>query len=146
MNMTILPTSKEPEPCPHCEQFCGDFGPTCQEEMDAKDQTPFEIRTQGAPVMSHTYGYLTKRGDDVVAFYIDLNSRGCEVVATGSDGEHSPPLLYIGATEWASGLKPGCDPESSYTELAFPGYEGWDVFTATISKYTMAVCLTRRTL
>jgi hypothetical protein len=97
-----------------------------------------DIVSQGAPVVND--GYIHAAGADIVAIYIDLKSKRCEVVATG--GGDGIPSVWVGANEESLHLNQDAD-RASMTEIAFPEYDGWDVFSATCSRYTLAVCLTR---
>lgn len=102
--------------------------------------TRVEIVRQGAIVVNHAYWVRT--GEDVAAFYVDCSSKRPQVLYYSND-EDNNPVIGLVADEYTLYLKDGVDPES-WTEIAFPEYNGWTVFSASASKYTICVCLVRK--
>ena len=96
---------------------------------------------QGRPIMSNAYGYLVRGNDEVVTFYVDLDSKYCEVSGSGGNLPDEGPMLFIGETERSLHLGPSVDPEID-TVIQFSEFPGWDVHAAAVSKYTVAVALT----
>lgn len=93
--------------------------------------------------MSHTYGYLVRGNDEVVTFFVDLDSKYCEVIATGGNLDDEGPIIHIGETERSLHLGPPDNPDCG-TAIQFPEFHGWDVHAADLSRYTLAVALTKR--
>lgn len=110
--------------------------------MTSERTTPMTIVMQGRPIMSHAYGYLVRGNDDVVTFYVDLNSKYCEVTGSGGNTAEEGPMIFLDATEHSLHLGPASDPDCG-TVIQFPEFPGWNVHAAGISRYTLAVALTK---
>lgn len=98
-----------------------------------------EVVIQGAPVVNHAS--LHFRGDNIAAIAIDLRSKYCEI--SGAGGMDNLPTLGIAASE-RSLLLDESQPRDTETELAFPEFEGWQIWSAECSRYTAKVCLVRQ--
>lgn len=95
------------------------------------------IDTQGA--VDVNYGVVYKKARNVVALEIDLYSKYCEVTCIGT---LVGPVLGLSAGKNSMHLKKGAHrDDTTYIEL--PEFVGWDVWSASISKYSLFVCLTR---
>lgn len=110
--------------------------------MSRERTTPFAVVMQGRPVMSHTYGYLVRGNDEVVTFYVDLDSKHCRVTGSGGETEDEGPMIFISETENSLHLGPATDKECD-TVIQFTEFPGWNVHAAQLSKYTLAVALTK---
>jgi hypothetical protein len=110
--------------------------------MDTKT-TPFHIVTQGSVKLSHDYGYLLLGNDECVTFYIDLDTRWAEVLATGNGGmgPDDLPLIMLGANENTTDLHPDHARDDA-TWIEFPHFPGWNIHAVSLSKNVMAVALT----
>lgn len=95
------------------------------------------VVTQGAPIINE--GSVHRNGDNVVALEIDLSSKYCKVGATSGG---TLPGIYIDADEQSLNLDESKKVEDS-TFIEFPQYEGWNVWCASIGRYTLSVCLVR---
>lgn len=104
--------------------------------------TPVTIVVQGRPLLSHHYGYLVHGNDEVVAFYVDLDSKYCAVSGSGGNGPDEGPMIFIGETERSLHLGSPTQPVVD-TVIQFPEFPGWCVHAATLSRYTLAVALTK---
>ena len=110
--------------------------------MTSERKTPIEIVAQGRPILSHAYGYLVRGNDEVVTFYVDLDSKYCEVIGSGGNTDEEGPMIFLDATEHSLHLGPASDPDCG-TAIQFPEFPGWHVHAAELSKYTLAVALTK---
>lgn len=97
-----------------------------------------KIDHQGGPRVN--MGYVEASGPRIAAIVIDLHSKRCEVYSTGCDDCGCPVIDVIGGSEGLH-LKKGV--EDRLTEVSFPGFKGFSVFSASITKYTLWVCLTK---
>lgn len=102
----------------------------------AKSKKLYRITRQGAPVINHAY--VLAEHDDVVVLDIDMRSRHCDVSCTGADGD--VPLVLIEAYQHSSHLHKH-KRWDEMTAISFPQHKGWLLLMATISKYTLHVCL-----
>lgn len=95
------------------------------------------ILKQGGPVFN--LGRIKASGPSLLAIEIDLGSKGCEVLCDLKTDEGAPLLVLdsVNAVHLGAGL------ELENTELSFPDYVGWSVFSAHISRYTLRICLIR---
>lgn len=87
-------------------------------------------------------GYMLKRGDNVVAFYLDawtnsgraypVSTSNCTFIPETKEVKNYPSLHFDNSAERADDLE--------YGEVYFPEFEGWSVFSVTGGK-TMSICL-----
>ncbi|MBU9534604.1 hypothetical protein KTE49_29665 [Burkholderia multivorans] len=99
----------------------------------------FEISMQGAARVSHTY--IARQAKGIVAFYLEMHSKRCEIIAMGSDADGTP-VIDIEAGEYASHLDES-NPKDSLTEIRFPDFKGWSVHSTASGRYTIAICMIR---
>lgn len=95
-----------------------------------------QVARQGAIVLNAAgplSGYARHRCSDLVAFYVDVDTKLAKV-AGHSTGPASAPVIEFLPTADA-----GTDAEP--TELAFSEYVGWSVFAATLYGDELAVVL-----
>jgi len=101
--------------------------------MEPKETEVF-IETQGCLVVNRAY--VIGRGDNVVALNIDMKSKRGQIEGVaGSDKHHALIIARVEDT---------CDEHPTakgWTILSFPEFKGWRIWTATISRYTLAICL-----
>lgn len=102
-----------------------------------KDSVEIRVLQQGDAVCGET-GYMLKRGDNVAAFFLDGWGNTGRVYSVMSssisciDGKYLPiPSLTI----------ENGNVNSTFTEICFPEFEGWNVHSVSGGK-TMAICLT----
>lgn len=104
-------------------------------------KTPIKVLEQGAPILNNDYAYMLMGGAGAVCFFVDLDSKHCELFGT-CRGDQNTPELIIGATSETSTVH-GND-RDAFTRISFPEFSGWDVHCANISRYTIAVALSKR--
>ena len=78
-------------------------------------------------------------GKNVAATEIDMRSKRCEVVAESATDDGAP-LVWLDGTN-ALHLKKGF--ERKQTEVVFPDYKDWRIFSAHVCRYTFRVCFVR---
>lgn len=105
----------------------------------------YKVTMQGRPIVNS--GLAVSQGKDVTALVLDLATKYCEVVATGSNigHGHSYPIVAIGITKrslTACG-RYNKRAKHSMTEVAFVGYDGWHVFASDVGRYDLRVCLVK---
>lgn len=110
--------------------------------MTSERTTPIEVVMQGRPILSHAYGYLVRGNDEVVTFYVDLESKYCAVTGGGGSTDEEGPMIFIGETDRSLHLGPPAEPECD-TVIKFTEFPGWNVHAADLSRYTLAVALTK---
>jgi len=88
----------------------------------------FDIVRQGVPTVNHCL--LLIESKDIVALDIDLEQKHCTIAYTGA--EDDTPLV---------GLLGYGDKDYNPTEIIFPEYKGWSIWSISISRYTVAICL-----
>lgn len=77
--------------------------------------------------------------DDVVCLYIDMETKRAKVLAVGSNGDI--PCITVESSDGSLHLD-----ESKLgtpTEIEFPEYAGFSVFSCDIARYTISLCLTK---
>lgn len=99
-----------------------------------------KITAQGTPIVN-VYGVLL-RGRDLMILEVDLHSKYCEVGATMSGDETHGPGIAISATRHSLHLSEE-HKKKEPTFIEFPEFKGWNVWSATIARYTLAVSLYR---
>jgi hypothetical protein len=97
----------------------------------------FVVTKQGGPILNR--GYVFATGENVAAIEIDMKSKRCEVMAESAT-EDGAPVIWIEGTN-ALHLRPGHEKEE--TEVAFPEYKGWRIFSAHVCRHTLRVCFVR---
>ena len=75
----------------------------------------------------------------MAAIEIDMRSKRCEVMAETVDDDGAP-VIWL-ESENALHLKKGHEKEQ--TEVSFPDYKGWRIFSAHVCRYTFRVCFVR---
>ncbi len=103
-----------------------------------KSEVELRIDMQGGPIVN--CGYVHHAGRDVAAVEIDMKSKHCAVSMTGSSDDI--PLVMLSPTERSLHLTQGKDAEP--TAICFPGFYGWDIFCAEVSRYTLLICFVRQ--
>lgn len=93
------------------------------------------VRMQGGIRVNS--GFILEKSNSVVAIGIDMASKRGDV--TGIISEDNIPGLLLDANEASLHLQNGKENES--TEISFPQYKGWEVYCASISRYTLKICL-----
>ena len=83
---------------------------------------------------------MVAAGDNVAAIEIDMKSKRCGVFAESAT-EDGIPIIWL---EGSSGLYLTEGLEDEATEVTFPAYKGWDIFSTHVCRYTFRVCFVRR--
>lgn len=96
-----------------------------------------KITNQGSPVINS--GYIEHQSERAAVISIDLRSKHCYVFGTGSNFDDAP-LIDISASDSSLHLMDGVAVDA-LTEITFPDYKGWKVWCASLSRYTLNVCL-----
>ncbi len=76
---------------------------------------------------------IYRQTDSIIAFVIDTSNFYGTVSYTGSD-ENGIPCI---------GLEPYESSFGDTTEISFPDYFGWDIFSYQWAKYSVHVCLVK---
>ena len=105
--------------------------------------TPIIIEQQGSPKLLQDVAFVQAEGDTIVALYLDLESKYCEIGASlsSSKGECG---ICIEATENSHHLDETKDREKM-TRIYFPEFVGWDYWAGASGRYTIQVCLIKHT-
>ncbi len=94
------------------------------------------VKHQGAPLINVDNVHVIT--NDMIALSVDMKSKYCEVMAYANiDG---CPAVIVGTNEHSLHLNEDVEGD---TDIVFYGYEGWYVFIADISRYTLRVCLAK---
>jgi len=109
-------------------------------ECVMSDAVKFKIVRQGGPILNR--GWVVAAGKNVVAIEMDMRSKWCEMEAEYKTPGGAPCVSIGGANERALYLKKSREKEP--TEVAFPEYKGWDIFSAHVCRYTFCACFVRR--
>ena len=94
------------------------------------------IENQGQPIINGAM--INQQCTNLIAFEVDLKSKNCEVDCIFLDNH--VPGIGIAATEYSLYLDTS-QPHDSITTILFPKFNGWDVWCATIGRYTLRGCL-----
>ena len=103
-----------------------------------------EVVRQGSPVVNVDSIHVVVQHEDIVALYIDMHSKNCEIlwhVTSDNDLEFA-----IAATPESHSLKEDVEIEAE-TEVAIRGLspkDGWQFFSVFCARYTVKVVLVRR--
>lgn len=103
---------------------------------------PREIKTvithQGA-VKANPGGIVYRESADIACICVDLETKYARMGGTFSGGG-DPPGVVLSATEDSIHMDPAHD-RDSMTFIQFPEFQGWTVFVAEVSRYTLALCM-----
>ncbi len=105
----------------------------------ADEAAKIKILTQGAILISHAYMY--QEGENVCAIAVDMRTKRADIFSTGND-ENNCPTISIEANECSQPLKKGID-RTMPTEISFPKYKDWNIWSAEVIKYTIHICLVK---
>lgn len=103
------------------------------------DDIKINIITQGAPDVNCAYAVC--RGENIIALYIDMHSKYCDVSGTTTDNQC--PALFITAYLRSLHLKNGVRPDKE-TYVSLPEFKGYEIFSYSVARYSIAVCLVKR--
>lgn len=94
-----------------------------------------KVTHQGSPAVN-TDSVYWKKYDEVILLTIGMRSKYCEILGQGPDN-----MITIVANERSMHLMDGVDRDEP-TDIELTGYnEGWRIFLAEISRYTLRICL-----
>lgn len=102
--------------------------------MKAK-QTKIKVVSGSARV---NHAHIMAAGDGCALIAVDMDSKRCEIDATGG-GDEDGPSIYIGANRESLGINK--ELADTPTSVYFTEFKGWSVFCAEISRYTAYVAL-----
>ncbi len=83
---------------------------------------------------------MHKRGENVCAIVVDMKSKRGDISCIGTDGY--APTIAIEAGEGSDYLNKKVKRDEP-TEISFPDFKGWDVWSAMICKHSVYVCLVK---
>ncbi len=105
---------------------------------------------RGAPVLSDLQkqgkaclATIREASKNIVAIEIDFKSKYCEV-GMYSGGVGDVVNIHVLANKKSLYLNPKVH-EFEPTAIAFTAFVGWDIFTSEFSRYTLCVCLIKKT-
>lgn len=97
------------------------------------------IIEQGAPNVNEAYIFC--HDENMVALYVDMDSKYCEVSGITEDTDGNP-AFFIASNEHSLYLSEN-DPEQE-TFISFPEFNDYTVFSCSAARYTIAVCLVKK--
>lgn len=98
-------------------------------------RTRIKVR-KGAAKVNHAH--IMSKGRNCALIAVDMNSKRCEINATGGSDEDGPSI-FIGANEHSLNLDESR--RNVPTSVYFKDFVGWSIFCAEISRYTAYVAL-----
>jgi hypothetical protein len=98
----------------------------------------YEVTKQGGPILNGAH--VVTAGECFAAIEVDMRSKRCELL-TDTTTEDGVPVLFLEAGADSCHLANGLEKEC--TEVAFPGFKGFSVFSAHVSRCTLRVCLVK---
>lgn len=107
---------------------------------EKNDTIKYDILTQGAIEINQAY--IHQRSETVVAIFIDMKTKRADILSVGCDDNNNPTIM-LEANEESVFLKKDVEREKP-TEISFPEFKNWDVWSVNVSKYTVFVCLVKR--
>lgn len=102
--------------------------------------TPIEVN-EGEIEVTERIADVVHRYERLALIEVHLGSKWAELLASSS-GEVVAPMVMLQATERT--LQTVEYFEGIATTVHFPQWIGWDVELASVSRYTLVVCLTKR--
>lgn len=104
---------------------------TCKQN---KEQMNIEIINQGRPRIN--FGGIKQKGYKVTAAFVDLHSKYCDIggIIYYEDG---CPGIIIDYNDRSIHFD---ESEEGLTEIKFPEFEGYDIWSAQINRYTLYLC------
>ena len=107
--------------------------------MTKKDITQTRILHQGAMLINRSLVY--ERSKNICAIIVDMKSKRGDILCDGSHDDGSPTIA-VESVKSSVHLNPKTSADDP-TEIAFTDFKGWTVWSATVSKYTIYVCLVK---
>ena len=104
------------------------------------DVVRFDVVVQGAIQVNHAVLYV--QDETMCAIIVDCKSKRGDIIATGND-ENDIPVLDLGADEETTNIKEGKTVYDA-TEILFPDYKGWEIFTCNYAKCSIYVSMIKR--
>lgn len=108
--------------------------------FDKDDVVRFNVVVQGAIQVNNAILYV--QDETMCAIIVDCKSKRGDIIATGND-ENDIPILDLGADEETTNIKEGKTIDDA-TEISFPDFKGWDIFTCNYAKYSIYVSMYKR--
>lgn len=117
-----------------------DCGWKTQSQNKTDMNIPFEVVTQGAPVVSDRRAHIWAKSDNIICLDVDLDSKYCEASGEGfDDGYSEVDLSATGRT-----LHPEAGPGGEgMTVIRFHTMQGWRVYSTRVVRYTLRVTLVK---
>lgn len=110
--------------------------------MSAKSSTPisvpFILEVDGEVIVNH--GWIEAKGRNVAAIAFDLTTKYAEILATSYsfNENNAPGVMLIAGNDTLNINK---KKRGDATHIVFPEYTNWKVHCASISSYTLNICL-----
>lgn len=95
-----------------------------------------KVLHKGALIINKAIMY--KRGENVCAIIVDMKSKRGDICSIGCDGY--APTIAVEAGEGSDYLNKKVKRDVP-TEISFPDFKGWSVWSAMICKHSIYVCL-----
>lgn len=105
-----------------------------------RTQTPIEVDEGEVEVAGRTAD-VVHRYPRLALLEVHLGSKWADLLASSS-GETMPPIVMLQATDRTLGVVE--DHRGIATAVHFPRWMGWDVAIASVSRYTLVMCLSKR--
>lgn len=105
-----------------------------------KPKAPLAIDVEPGEVLVN-HANVEALGLEVIAAYLDLQSKRAEILAICGSSDRGPGLM-LRANEETLYIDEARKGEA--TTVYFPSLNGWDVHCAELSRYTAAICFTKR--
>jgi hypothetical protein len=106
--------------------------------MDPRE-TELSIRQQGAVIVNGAI--VVRESPDIACISVDLRSKRAQISGVCGDLEGTPELMLSASAETLHLDETKAMDEE--TLIGFPEFNGWRVFAADLSRYTLSVCLVR---
>lgn len=102
-----------------------------------------KIERQGAPMVNTKNAIVQAMGKGIVAIYVDLRSKYCEVDCLSTSRNDKYEAILIGATADSTNLKRNVHRDEC-TKIYLPEYKGWRIFCCALTRYTLRICLVKK--
>lgn len=106
--------------------------------IEAEGSATIKILHQGAMLINRAF--IHAYGNYVCAIVVDMKSKRGDILCTGSDDDI--PTVAIEACNSSTNLNKKVKGDEP-TEIAFPDFKGWNVWSAMVCKYSIYVCLVK---
>ena len=105
--------------------------------QDPNDDVQVSVKSHGSTKIKVHFAQVFKSSEDIVCIYVNLKEKHVDLIGCSGDEHGIPGLLVLPA-----GMEE--DQSEFCTEIKFPLYRNWDIFSVQTSKYLISVCLTKK--